>query len=98
MQVEGGKITALAITNERGVEVFQMGMKRVEQKVEQKELKPMLVSADEIKIIRAELARTGLPEDTIFTAYHIAKLEEMTLGQFQNCKKRLLATKTKEEK
>ena len=98
MQVEGGKITALAITNERGVEVFQMGMKRVEQKVEQKELKPMLVSADEIKIIRAELARTGLPEDTICTAYHIAKLEEMTLGQFQNCKKRLIATKTKEEK
>lgn len=98
MQVEGGKITALAITNERGVEVFQMGMKRAEQKAEQKELKPMLVSADEIKIIRAELARTGLPEDTICTAYHIAKLEEMTLGQFQNCKKRLLATKTKEEK
>lgn len=100
MHVENGRITALSIANGKGVEVYSYGA-RTAQKATQAvtaatEQKPMYITETEIGIIRAELARTGLPEATICGAYHIAKLEEMTLGQFYNCKSRLRATKTKE--
>lgn len=100
MQVENGRITALSIVNERGIEVYRLGavtaQKAAQTATEAHEQKPMYITETEIGIIRAELARTGLPEATICGAYHITKLEEMTLGQFYNCKSRLRATKTKE--
>ena len=100
MQVENGRITALSIVNERGIEVYRLGavaaQKAAQTATEAHEQKPMYITETESGIIRAELARTGLPEATICGAYHIAKLEEMTLGQFYNCKSRLRATKTKE--
>ena len=102
MQVENGKITALSIVNDRGIEVYRMGaampQKSTQEVAKAEEQKPVLVDGTEINLIKAELARTGVTEAQICEAYHIAKLEEMTIKQFYNCKARLKASKTKEVK
>lgn len=102
MQVENGKITALSVINSKGVEVFSYG-KRTAQSATQEptqvyEQKPMLVTDAEIKILEAELARTGVAKQVICNAYHVNDLSEFTLGQYNSCKKRLAATKSMEEK
>lgn len=101
MTVSDGKITALSVINSRGVEVFSYG-KRTAQNATQEpaqvyEQKPMLVTDAEIKILEAELARTGVTKQVICNAYHVNDLSEFTLGQYNSCKKRLAATKSKEE-
>lgn len=104
MQVVCGKITALSIANDKGIEVYRMGAIAI-QDVAQQATKtgtsrptPILVEETEINIIKAELARTGVTESQICEAYHITNLKEMSMNQFYNCKARLKASKTKEEK
>lgn len=104
MQVVCGKITALSIANDKGIEVYRMGAIAI-QDVAQQATKtgtsrptPILVEETEINIIKAELARTGVTESQICEAYHITNLKEMSMNQFYNCKSRLKASKTKEEK
>lgn len=102
MTVSDGRITALSVINSKGIEVFSYG-KRTAQSATQEptqvyEQKPMLVTEAEIKILEAELARTGVAKQTICNAYHVNDLSEFTLGQYNSCKKRLAATKPKEEK
>jgi hypothetical protein len=101
MTVSDGRITALSVINSKGIEVFSYG-KRTAQSATQEptqvyEQKPMLVTEAEIKILEAELARTGVAKQTICNAYHVNDLSEFTLGQYNSCKKRLAATKPKEE-
>lgn len=99
MTVSDGRITALSVINSKGIEVFNYG-KRTDQSATQEptaqELSPMPVTAAEIKILEAELARTGVTKQTICNAYHVNDLNEFTLGQYNKCKKRLAATKSKE--
>lgn len=99
MTVSDGRITALSVINSKGIEVFNYG-KRADQSATQEptaqELSPMPVTAAEIKILEAELARTGVTKQTICNAYHVNDLNEFTLGQYNKCKKRLAATKSKE--
>lgn len=102
MTVSDGKITALNVINSKGIEVFSYG-KRTAQSATQEptqvyEQKPMLVTDAEIKILEAELARTGVAKQVICNAYHVNDLSEFTLGQYNSCKKRLAATKSMEEK
>lgn len=102
MTVSDGKITALSVINSKGAEVFSYG-KRTAQSATQEptqvyEQKPMLVTDAEIKILEAELARTGVAKQVICNAYHVNDLSEFTLGQYNSCKKRLAATKSMEEK
>lgn len=101
MTVSDGRITALSVINSKGIEVFSYG-KRTAQSATQEptqvyEQKPMLVTEAEIKILEAELARTGVAKQVICNAYHVNDLSEFTLGQYNSCKKRLAATKSKEE-
>lgn len=101
MTVSDGRITALSVINSKGIEVFSYG-KRTAQSATQEptqvyEQKPMLVTDAEIKILEAELARTGVTKQVICNAYHVNDLSEFTLGQYNSCKKRLAATKSKEE-
>lgn len=101
MTVSDGRITALSVINSKGIEVFSYG-KRTAQSATQEpmqvyEQKPMLVTDAEIKILEAELARTGVAKQVICNAYHVNDLSEFTLGQYNSCKKRLAATKSKEE-
>lgn len=104
MQVVCGKITALSIANDKGIEVYRMGaiaiqdVARQATKTGMSRPTPILVEETEINIIKAELARTGVAESQICEAYHIANLKEMSMNQFYNCKTRLKASKTKEEK
>lgn len=98
--IENGKITALTIRNQKGVKVFTFGTQtaqNVAQEPTAQEQKPMLVTDAEIKILEAELARTGVAKQVICNAYHVNDLTEFTLGQYNSCKKRLAATKSKEE-
>ena len=102
MTVSDGRITALSVINSKGIEVFSYG-KRTAQSATQEpmqvyEQKPMLVTDAEIKILEAELARTGVAKQVICNAYHVNDLSEFTLGQYNSCKKRLAATKSMEEK
>lgn len=50
-----------------------------------------------LKIIWAELKRTGVAEDTICKTYKVNSLEELTQKQAQHCKGRLAKTKSAEE-
>lgn len=96
--IENSKITALTIRNQKGIKVFSFGAQNATQDPTAHEQKPMLVTTDEIKILEAELSRTGVAKQTICNAYHVNDLSEFTLWQYNSCKKRLAATKSKEEK
>ncbi len=102
MTVSDGRITALSVINSKGIEVFSYGKRTAQSAIQEPtqvyEQKPMLVTDAEIKILEAELARTGVAKQTICNAYHVNDLSEFTLGQYNSCKKRLAATKPKEEK
>lgn len=102
MTVSDGRITALSVINSKGIEVFSYGKRTAQSEIQEPmqvyEQKPMLVTDAEIKILEAELARTGVAKQTICNAYHVNDLSEFTLGQYNSCKKRLAATKPKEEK
>lgn len=102
MTVSDGRITALSVINSKGIEVFNYGKRAAQSAIQEPmqvyEQKPMLVTDAEIKILEAELARTGVAKQTICNAYHVNDLSEFTLGQYNSCKKRLAATKPKEEK
>ena len=101
MTVSDGRITALSVINSKGIEVFSYGKRTAQSAIQEPtqvyEQKPMLVTDAEIKILEAELARTGVAKQTICNAYHVNDLSEFTLGQYNSCKKRLAATKSKEE-
>lgn len=101
MTVSDGRITALSVINSKGIEVFSYGKRTAQSAIQEPmqvyEQKPMLVTEAEIKILEAELARTGVAKQTICNAYHVNDLSEFTLGQYNSCKKRLAATKSKEE-
>lgn len=102
MTVSDGRITALSVINSKGIEVFSYGKRTAQSAIQEPmqvyEQKPMLVTDAEIKILEAELARTGVAKQTICNAYHVNDLSEFTLGQYNSCKKRLAATKSMEEK
>lgn len=102
MTVSDGRITALSVINSKGIEVFSYGKRAAQSAIQEPmqvyEQKPMLVTDAEIKILEAELARTGVAKQTICNAYHVNDLSEFALGQYNSCKKRLAATKPKEEK
>lgn len=101
MTVSDGRITALSVINSKGIEVFSYGKRTAQSAIQEPtqvyEQKPMLVTDAEIKILEAELARTGVTKQVICNAYHVNDLSEFTLGQYNSCKKRLAATKSKEE-
>lgn len=101
MTVSDGRITALSVINSKGIEVFNYGKRTSQSAIQEPtqvyEQKPMLVTEAEIKILEAELARTGVAKQVICNAYHVNDLSEFTLGQYNSCKKRLAATKSKEE-
>lgn len=101
MTVSDGRITALSVINSKGIEVFSYGKRTSQSAIQEPtqvyEQKPMLVTEAEIKILEAELARTGVAKQVICNAYHVNDLSEFTLGQYNSCKKRLAATKSKEE-
>ena len=102
MTVSDGRITALSVINSKGIEVFSYGKRTAQSAIQEPtqvyEQKPMLVTEAEIKILEAELARTGVAKQVICNAYHVNDLSEFTLGQYNSCKKRLAATKSMEEK
>ena len=96
MEVADGKITSLTITNQTGAPVFIYGNSRKQEKATTTVEVPAKIGEAELKILQAELARTGVSEEQIKGAYKVSRLEDMTDQQYNSCKKRLAATKSRE--
>lgn len=103
MDVEDGKITALSIINQRGIVVYTYGFKASQKEVQAvaqapnpAEPKPMLLDEAQKKLLAAEMTRTGVTSEKVCSAYHLASLENMTVGIYTKCMKRFKVTKTKE--
>lgn len=97
MEVIDGKITALTIINQTGAPVFIYGNSRKQEKATVPAAMPAKIGEAELKILQAELARTGVSEEQIKGAYKVSRLEDMTDQQYNSCKKRLAATKSREK-
>lgn len=100
MDVEGGKITALSIINQRGIVVYTYGLKapqREAQAPNPAEPKPMLLDEAQKKLLAAEMARTGVTSEKVCAAYHLSSLDDMTVGVYTKCMKRFKVTKAKEK-
>lgn len=102
MIVKEGIITDLIIVNQNGSQVFKSGI-YTERKVAEMakrtpdpaEPKPMLLDEAQKKLLAAEMARTCVPVEQICAAYHLASLEDMTVGVYTRCMGRLKATQTR---
>lgn len=97
MEVADGKITSLTITNQAGAPVFIYGNSRKQEKATVPAAMPVKIGEAELKILQAELARTGVSEEQIKGSYKVSRLEDMTDQQYNSCKKRLAATKSREK-
>lgn len=97
MEVVDGKITALTIANQAGTPVFIYGNSKKQEKAITIAATPAKIGEAELKILQAELARTGVSEEQIKGSYKVSRLEDMTDQQYNSCKKRLAATKSREK-
>lgn len=97
MEVVDGKITALTIVNQAGTPVFIYGNSKKQEKAIAIAATPAKIGEAELKILQAELARTGVSEEQIKGSYKVSRLEDMTDQQYNSCKKRLAATKSREK-
>lgn len=53
------------------------------------------ITVEDVKMLEAELERTGLEKSKILNNYKVEKLSDMTIKQYRNCLNRLKATRTK---
>lgn len=98
MDVEGGKITALSIINQKGIVVYTYGLKAPQKEAQAPnpvEPKPMLLDEAQKKLLAAEMTRTCVLAEQICSAYHLTSLETMTVGIYTKCMARLKATPTR---
>ena len=89
------EITGLLILNQNGEKVYSLQATETGQGKKKVEEQSKKVRAERMKLLNAELKRTGVALDAVLARYQIGSIDEMSEAMFSNAMSSLKMTKKK---